>query len=357
MAEGIDVYDDLDDLDELEELQSNVNTTTQDDGYEDSLSNGLDVEQPESEENIEEDFIDSLLKSRGIEDKSKVKFVDDDGNIDEVNWDNLDNETRLNILQSSEHDPDTDLDDSEIQLINAIRQSRMSPSEYLQYIEQNGVNRYIQNSQEDNYQYQVNQYTDEELYVFDLMSRIGATEAEAQEMLEQAKTNEALFSKQIEAIRQEYQNIEAENYRTAQIEYDQRAQEQYNQFAQSIAHQIENFDTFADYDLNMDFDDMQELYDFITGVDAAGNNHFAKTLADPKLVVQMAWFALNGSRMIEDITDYYKNEITQVRKTSYAKGVEDARNGKNRQNVVYKNKQKPSKPVQEDHYDDFDDEF
>lgn len=357
MEEGIDVYDDFDDFDELQDLQQNVNTTTQDDDSQNDLNDQQDIDYSAPTDDIEDDIITSLLQSRGIEDKSRVKFVDDDGNIDEVSWDSLDNETKLNILQSSESNPEVDLDNSEIELINAIRQSRMSPAEYLQYIEQTGVNRYIENTQEDNYRYQVDQYSDDDLYVYDLMSRIGATEPEAQEMLEQAKANEALFSKQIGAIRQEYKDIEAENLRAAQIEQDQLAQEQYNQFAQSVAYQIQNFNTFADYDLNMDSDDMQELYEFLTGFDAAGNNHFAKTLTDPKLVVQMAWFALNGSRMIEDITDYYKNEITQVRKNSYAKGLEDARNGNNRQNVVYKNKQKPSKPVQNDYFDDFDDEF
>jgi hypothetical protein len=39
---------------------------------------------------------------------------------------------------------------------------------------------------------------------------------------------------------------------------------------------------------------MQELYEFITGYDAAGNNYFAKALTDPKTLVQTAWLALNG---------------------------------------------------------------
>lgn len=37
---------------------------------------------------------------------------------------------------------------------------------------------------------------------------------------------------------------------------------------------------------------MQELYDFITGQDAAGNNYLAKALSDPHVLVKTAWLAL-----------------------------------------------------------------
>lgn len=354
MEEGINVYDDLDDLDELEGYQDNLNTTTQDEEYQNDYSIEGNPQQSSSTQNTEDDFIESLLRMRGIEDKSSIKFEDDEGNQVNRNWDELDTETKLGILDSTQQNSETDLEDSEIELINAIRSSQLTPSEYLQLVEKRGVDRYIQNSQANSETYTIDQYDDDELFVMDLVSRTGITEEEAEEVLGRAKVNEEVFSKQIGAIRNEYRQIEADNLKQAQFEQKQQAQEQYNQFAESIANQIDEFNTFADYDLNMEVEDKQELYEFLTGFDAAGNNHFAKTLADPKLVVQMAWFALNGSRMIEDITDYYKNEITQVRKTSYAKGLEDARTGK-RQNVVYKKQTKPSKPVQEDYFDDFDD--
>ena len=41
--------------------------------------------------------------------------------------------------------------------------------------------------------------------------------------------------------------------------------------------------------------------------------------------------------MIDDITDYFQKEITQVRQKSYNKGLEDAK-VKNKPSVVYKEK-------------------
>lgn len=62
---------------------------------------------------------------------------------------------------------------------------------------------------------------------------------------------------------------------------------------------------FSGYDLNMDDEDKEMLYDFIVGVDGAGNNYFAKALSDPKILVRTAWLALNGEQMIHDITEYF----------------------------------------------------
>ena len=48
-------------------------------------------------------------------------------------------------------------------------------------------------------------------------------------------------------------------------------------------------------------------------MDAAGTSILGKALNDPKVLVPAAWFALNGKQMIDDITDYFQKEITQVR--------------------------------------------
>ena len=351
MAIGID---DLDDFENENGIIYNDDTTTQDTEGQDPVQENPEDGEPQDQEPVEEDFISSLLKSRGIEDKTRIKFENEEGAVEEVDWDTLSNEDRLNILNSSENTAENGLDDSEIQLISAIRNSGMTPAEFIQHIEQTGVNRYIQNSQEDNYQYNVDQYSDDDLYVFDLISRTGITEGEAQEALERAKSNEALFAKQMGAIRNEYKEAEREQIQVAQEKQNQLAQERYNQFSQSIVDQINEFKDFSGYNIDMDAEEMQELYDFITGFDAAGNNHFNKALADPKVVVQMAYFALNGQRLIDDITEYFQKEITNVGRESYAKGLADAQKKKDKLNVVFKDKQKPTNQVVED-YNDLDD--
>ena len=349
--DDIDFIDELDDEQQLDGQKQDPNPDNPQES-EDQEPEGPDNTGTSDPEEGEDDFLTSLLKSRGIEDKSKIKFETEEGDVEEVDWDSLSNEDKLNILSSSESTPENGLDESEIQLINAIRNSGMSPSEYLQFIGNGEVERYIQNSQEP--QYEIDEYSDDELFLMDFMSRMGeVTEDEATEALERAKANEGLFKKQIEAIRNEYKQAEQENQMQAQLEQEQIAQQQYDQFSDQIVDEINNLTEIQGFELNMENDDMQELYDFITGYDAAGNNYLAKALSDPHILVKTAWLALNGDQMINDITSYFQKEIASVRKESYKKGVTDTQKKMEKADkVVFKDTHtKPSKEV----FDDLDD--
>lgn len=322
-----------DDLTSNEEINENISS-------EESLEN--------PEDDSKEDVIDSYLKSKGIEDKSKIKFEDDEGQIEEKDWNSLSKEEKLNILTSSESAAEDGLDESEIQLINMVRSSGMSPSEYIDYIRQGVISEVSQPEP----QYDIDQYTDDELFLMDLLSRTpDISQDEALEALEKAKSNEGLYTKRINAMRAEYQQIEQENLAQAQLEEEQEAEQQYNQFASQIVDEINGLTEFQGYDLNMDDDDKQEVYDFIVGKDAAGVNYMAKALADPQILVKTAWLALNGEQMINDITTYFQKEISNVRKESYKKGVDDTQkkmNGSN--NVVFRSK---NTKINND-YDDLD---
>lgn len=304
-----------------------------------------DVEQQVNEEapqDTSEDAISMLLKERGIEDKDRIKFENEEGNIDEVSWDNLSEGDKYNILKTSERNDNTSLDDSEIQLINTIRSSQLTPEEYLQYVGNNSVNNYVQSLQaQQPMVHYIDQYSDDELYVMDLLSKVeDITEQEALEALNNAKSNESLFKKQIDSIRNDYRRVEDESIQNAQMRQNQEQEERFAYFADSIANQIDNFNELYGYDLNMNSDDKQDLYDFILGQDNAGNSYFGKALNDPQTLVKMAWYTLNGDKMIRDMTDYFQKEITNVRKESYQKGVQDALNG--RSNITYKPRSKNS---------------
>ena len=214
----------------------------------------------------------------------------------------------------------------------------MEPAEYLQFIGNGEVQRYIQNNYQP--QFEIDQYSDDELFLMDFMSRMGeVTEDEAVEALQRAKANENLYQKQVDSIRNEYKQAEQENLMQEQLEQEQYAQEQYEQFSNQIVDEINNLTEIQGFDLNMDSDDMQTLYDFITGQDAAGNNYLAKALSDPQILVKTAWLALNGDQMINDISNYFQKEIASVRKESYKKGVTDTQKKMNKSNnVVFKDK-------------------
>ena len=89
----------------------------------------LDIDSPEYEEPVDEgtqepvetesdfDLAKELLTLQGISDMNKIKFEDESGAVIEKSWDSLSNNEKLMIL-SHQEDPDTSLDDAEIELIN-----------------------------------------------------------------------------------------------------------------------------------------------------------------------------------------------------------------------------------------------
>ena len=349
----IGINDDIDFINELDdEQQSNEQKQDPEPDNQESADPG-NTDTQDSTEEKEDDFLTSLLKSRGIEDKSKIKFETEDGTTEEIDWDSLSNDDKLNILSSSENTPENNLDESEIQLINAIRNRGMTPSEYLRFIGDGEIKRYIQNSQQP--QYEIDSYSDDELFLMDFISRMGeVTEDEATEALERAKANEDLYKKQVEAIRNEYKQAEQENQMQAQLEQEQIAQQQYDQFSNQIVDEINNLKEIQGFELNMENNDMQELYDFITGQDAAGNNYLSKALSDPHILVKTAWLALNGDQMINDITSYFQKEIASVRKESYKKGVSDTQKKIDKaNNVVFKDSHTTASRKVFDDLDDF----
>lgn len=335
---AIDSTETLDDeefFDESTEVQNDTTTTT---------------DTPSSQEEGNTDFITELLKDRGIEDKSKIQF-EEDGVIKNLNWDDLSDSDKLNIIRTSspvQRSDSDDLDQDELSMINQIRQSGMTPQEYIDYMQKQAVDDY-QNSNTTP-QYSVDQYDDDSLFMADFMSRIqGATQEEAQEALEQAKSNEDLWKRQIESLRNQYKTIEDETLMQQQTQADQEAQERYNQFTDQVVDEINNLTSYSGYDLNLQDDDMQEIYDFITSTDAAGNNYFAKALADPKILVKAAWLTLHGEDMLNDITEYYQKAISAARQDGYEKGLKDQ--NKRSSDIVYQPKS-PAKGAAV--YDDLD---
>lgn len=357
MAIGIDDidYDEFDDDLSQPQINGNDSTTTQ---------NNSIVEDPFSEDvvsqrNDEDDIISELLRGKGIEDKSRLKFANDRGEIEEVDWNTLSKQEQLEILTGEEPEEEEfssleeQMDDDEIELINEIRRSNMTPAEYLRYIQNAGISNYLQNQTPSHYE--VDDIGDDELYIIDLISKLGeenVSDQELQDMLDAAKSNEATYQKQVLAIRNEYKRLEDSNKQQDAM-YKQQAQlNRYNSFAESIENEIRNFTEIGGYDLNMDESEMEEIYNLIVGMDAAGVNNFSKVLNHPQTLVRMAWFALNWENAIQDINDYWTDQIKKVRESSYVKGLQDS-NKNYSQMVIQKNNNKSFNDNQFDLDDDF----
>ena len=133
----------------------------------------LEQNDSDPQEKQSTDAISDYLKTIGINDSNKIKFEDEQGNIQEKSWNDLTEGEKLNILKTpnvKQSDPSEasnyGLDDSETALINYLRQNNLSPDEYANMLQESG-----KNSVTPEKVYQVDNYSDDELYLADMQLR------------------------------------------------------------------------------------------------------------------------------------------------------------------------------------------
>lgn len=323
MAIGInDLNDDLMDDPMIPTNQDSDVTVPQDD---DSPNNEDDNDNPQDEE----DVITALLKEQNITDRNKIQYEDENGQIQELPFDSLPLEDQLNILKGTKEKEQNDsdnLDEDEIQLINYLRNNNMTAQQYADYIARQAVQNY---QQEQSPQYKVDELTDDDLFLLDLKSRVPDVDDEtAAAALDSAKQNESLFSKQVNGIRLEYQQKEQELAEQELAQKQAQDSEQLQQFQDAIVNSINGLDTENDFAFNLSNNDKQELYDFMFKQDATGMSYLNRAINDPKTLTKMSWYALHGDEAIDNMRNYYEHQITEIRRNSYAKGLEDGKSGK-----------------------------
>lgn len=286
---------------------------------------------PEPQSPEEEDIITLLLREKNIGDPTKIKFEDEEGNIQERDWNSLTREEQLNILKTPSESEDNSLDEEEIGLINQLRLNQMTPEEFIAAIKQQGAAEYAQ-TLESGQATRIDDLTDEDLFILDLQSRVeDITDEEAQQALDRAKQDSTLFQKQMKGIREEYKRIEEERTRMEELEQQQKDSEQFEEFKNAVLDSIQSLDKISTLDIAMDDDDMNEIANFILSTDSAGVNYLAKALDDPQTLVRMAWFALKGEEAIDSIAEYFTEQIKAVSQSRYEQGFKDGQAGKRTQ--------------------------
>ena len=257
----------------------------------------------------DEDLTTEVLRLRGITDPGKIKFEDETGTIVERAWDSLSREEQINILLNQEPEQQA-FNESELQLINTIRESGMTPEEYIQS---------LQPEIEQTKRYKVDDLSDEEVYALDLLHKIGSdiSDEEINQALELAKQNEGLFKKTVEGLRREYIRLQEDE--EAQIANEKAAKEEaaYNKFADSIKGQIKGLNSFAGQSLQLSDDDIEDLSSFMLDIDDQGLSAFGRAMNDPALFTKAAFWILNEDKIVEElnkqIQDNYRRGYEQAK--------------------------------------------
>lgn len=320
MAESIDNFDPSNLGGELEDPVDNP------------TDNPLDNDNTSgSSSSVNDAIIDDLLKSQGISDKSAIKFENDDNTITTRHWEDLTYEEKMNILHTNAQEGNNDdLYDDEIELLNSIRNSKMTPMEYFQAVQQAAYEN-AKNSISDNFteKYEIDNMSDDELFVFDTLSKLGddnVTDEELEDLLNKSKENEVLHNKTIESLRTFYKQKEDELKLQEQEEIQAQQAEEYAEFQNSVLNEITSLSTMGNLAINLNTNDKNELANFILTRDQTNSTEFGKIIEDPSQFVKLAFWALKGN----DIVSEMQNQI----KAAYDKGLND---GKKRPQVVVTN--------------------
>lgn len=289
----------------------------------------------------DEDLTTEVLRLKGITDPGKIKFEDETGAIVERAWDSLSREEQINILIDQEVEQQ-DFDDSELQLINTIRESGMTPDEYIQS---------LLPETEPTKRYKVDDLSDDEVYALDLLHKVGSdiSDEEINQALELAKQNEGLFKKTVEGLRKEYIRLQEDE--EAQIANEKAAREEaaYNKFADSIKGHIKDLNSFAGQPLQLSDDDIEDLSSFMLDIDDQGLSAFGRAMNDPALFTKAAFWILNEDKIVEELNKQIQD--------NYRRGYEQAKadlQGKPKPKLVF-NKPASQKKTTDDVFIDDED--
>lgn len=305
---------DLEDIDYGQEEESIVNDSQE---HEESQI---------EESNINDDFdlTKELLNLQGITDINKIKFEDESGAIVEKAWESLSNNEKLMIL-SHQEDPDTSLDDAEIELINQIRESGLNPDQYIQNLLKQEVPTPT---------YEVDKMSDDELFCLDLLDKIGSeniSDEELQQALDNAKSNENLYSKQVASLRVYYKGLEENRQKELEKQKQEQAEYEFNVFSNNIVNSIRNFNLSEDIPVELSNEEMEDLANYILTRDASGYSEFGRLLNDPKEFTKAAFWTLKGQEIL--------NEMQNQIKEAYLRGYNDSHKPSSNKKVFVKSSQ------------------
>lgn len=282
------------------------------------------VEQPEQEPTNESSEVDDfdltkeLLTRQGIVDINKIKFEDESGAVVEKAWDSLSNDEKIMIL-SHQEDPDTGLDKAEIELINQIRESGMTPDQYIQS---------LQAAEPAAPTYEVDSMSDDELFCLDLLDKVGSdniSDEELQQALDNAKANESLYNKQVASLRVYYKDLETKRMQQEELERQQQAEQEFNTFADSIIESIRGFNSMEDSPVDLSQDEMEDLANYILTRDSSGYSEFGRLLNDPVQFTKAAFWMSKGPEILDamqkQIKEAYLRGYNETHKTPNSKKV------------------------------------
>lgn len=319
---GLDLDDDflLDDENEQQDNQESL-VDENEDTFEQLVNEDLDNEDDSQDDDSQEDSsfqedssneIDSiqenesinyLLKSKGLNPHA-ILFENEDGEEEEVNFYDLPLEEQMNIINYNQND--YNLNEEEINVINFLRENNIDLEEYTAYIKEKAIEEY----KNKNISYDIDTFSDEEIYASYLKDSYDLTEEEIALELEKQKES-GLFTKKVEKLRSMYKEQEDLEREQKEQESKLAEQEEIKEAQNMLATAAASTNNFMGFEL--EDEDRREALNFIFERDATGKSKFYKMFDDPEKLFRIALFAVKE----DEISKAIDKELSKA----YAKSI------------------------------------
>lgn len=318
------------------EISDHANDSTENDNSSSDNTVNSDDSENNTDDSDDDSFTDKFLARIGIQNKNAIPWQDKSGAMYTRSWDSLTENEQLDILSSANTDPETDLDDKEIELINTIRNSGLDPEAYMKKFAQNVQDNYANQ----NKYYEIDDWSDDEIYAIDLMQRLGdqVTDEEIKEAIEKEKENMDFYQKKVNSIRQEYHNKQDQIAYDNQQKFLQIQEDNFRQLSDAVINEIQQLNTVAGMPIELDYEDQNTLASYILSRDQNGVTQYASDMKTPQAIVHNAFWALYGPQFLQEA------EAESAR--AFRRGYEQAQRDLNSQAAVEirsTNKPKPNR--------------
>ena len=316
------------------------------------IFNEEEIVEPEGEngeqdpEPAEDDVLTSFLKDRGISDPTKIQFENENGEIEDVDFNSLSREEQLTMLQEL---TDPGLSEHEVEVVNYLRKNKVTFNEVIDYFANQKLEEYLNEHPEDKHQqsYSIDDYNDDELYIADLKSKYPSfTDEELESRLNIAKSDENLFKKEVDILRESYKAQEDQMLKDAELAEKQQYEDLQNNLMQAVGQfneiSLDTTDVESD-SLVIEDADKHQILAYLLNQDKDGKSQFVKDIENPTALIELAWYRTHGRDVIDGISQYWKGILKDERK-KIANLEKQLENAKSNKTVIASNKNKTNSP-------------
>ncbi len=264
-------------------------------------------------------FVSAYLKEYGIDDMTKIQMQNEAGDVEEVDFNSLSEEEKLNIFKELSNPGYSDYEKS---VIDYLRKNNATLDDVIDYYKKQAVEEYLNEHPEDRHQrvYSIDEYSDDEIYLSYLKNNYpDFTDEEITTKLESAKLNEELFNKEVAAIRTTLKANEDEEIKQQEALEAQSYQELQNNLMAAMSNftQIELDPEDKEQDalaLDITDEDRAIMMRYLVERDKDGKSQLVKDLEDPQALIELAYYRTRERDNLTGLTRYWKNELANERK-------------------------------------------